>query len=47
MSFEIIFGDNIISTDENMSQTFGNVGLGDQIKQLIDNSDKDLRGESD
>ena len=43
----IIFGYNIISSGENLSQTFGNVGLWGQIQHLIGNSDKELRGESD
>lgn len=41
----IIFGYNVIASGENLSQTFGNVGLWGQIQHLIGSDDKKLKGE--
>src|SRR3989344_251012 len=42
----VVFGMSVISSGENLSQTFGNVSLWDQLKLLISSDEKALRGEN-
>lgn len=43
----IFFGYGVVSSGENLSQAFGNVGLWGQIQHLIGSNDKKLKGEKD
>lgn len=45
--FAIFFVYDVISSGENLSQTFGNIGLWGQIQHLIGSNDKELKGEKD
>src|SRR3989344_4099446 len=42
-----VFSSNIISSGEDLAQTFGNIGLWSQIKHLIGSEDKELAGENE
>ena len=43
----VAFGIGVISSGENLSQTFGNLSLWGQIKHLMGSDDKELAGAAD